>query len=547
MRGSAPEQSASPEEVVVIRLAMKILIVDDNLTDRKRLRAQLEAEGHVVVDTAGGVEYGQELIVKMELKIAELSAAVERLQASEERLEAIVRTEPECVKIISPEGRLLEMNPAGLGMLDAESVEVLCRRPLLDLVAPAYREAFSRLHQEVMAGGRGILEFEAIGLKGRRCWLEMHAAPLRNRQGKIVSLLGITHDITERKLAEAESKRRHAELQIILDAVPALVFYKDRDGRFLRVNRELARLVGVPPEAFVGKTDAEMGSPDAARYRQDDLQVIASGKPLRRLEERLHGADGVRWLITDKVPYRDQNGIITGIIGFAVDITERKRAEEALHELSGRLLRLQDEERRRIARELHDTTAQNLAALAMNLSVLGQAGAGADEPWRKLLGDCERLVDRSVRELRTSAYLLHPPLLEQVGLVRAMRDYAEGFAQRSGVRVELDLADALGRLPDAAELALFRVLQESLANVHRHSGSPTAGIHFAGVGGEVVLEVRDAGRGLGGRALDDGMRLGVGIAGMRERLRQLGGRLEIESESPGTLVRAVLPWEKRDA
>jgi two-component system cell cycle sensor histidine kinase/response regulator CckA len=156
---------------------------------------------------------------------------------------------------------------------------------------------------------------------------------------ELIELRGETHaittfvDITERKNAEAKSQQRHQELQFILDTVPALVFYKDREGRFLRVNRELARIMGVPAEDFVGKTDFEMGSPEGDRYRKDDLAVMSSGQPIRHLEERLFTKDGVRWLLTDKLPHRDESGRITGVIGFSVDITERKQAEVRIQHL----------------------------------------------------------------------------------------------------------------------------------------------------------------------------------------------------------------------
>jgi signal transduction histidine kinase len=224
----------------------------------------------------------------------------------------------------------------------------------------------------------------------------------------------------------------------------------------------------------------------------------------------------------------------------------QKRTEEALHQLSGRILCLQDDERRRIARELHDATAQNLAALAINLDLLRTITPGAEAKAKQLLADSLVLADQCANEVRTMSYLLHPPLLEEAGLADAVRDFADGFAERSGIRVDLHISDNLERLPREVELTLFRVLQESLANVRRHSGSPTASVNLIRDGMEVWLEVEDQGCGMSNPDASRGAeqssaRRGVGIAGMKERLSLLGGRLVVKSGPHGTSIKALLP------
>lgn len=263
------------------------------------------------------------------------------------------------------------------------------------------------------------------------------------------------------------------------------------------------------------------------------------------IEHRIIVGEQTRWVRERASLEFDAGGRLLRGVGTAQDITERAWAEAEIVQLSGRLLRAQDEERRRLARELHDSTAQTFAALAMNLAVLGRSTPGLDAAGRALLAECDAQVRRGTAELRTLAYLLHPPALEALGLARAIHDYAEGFARRSGVRVELDVAEPPDRLPPETELALFRVLQESLGNIHRHSGSTSAVIRLAQDAETVVIEVRDMGRGLAAAELaaatSGSARFGVGIAGMRERLRLLGGRLEIEPALPGVRVRATLP------
>ena len=242
-------------------------------------------------------------------------------------------------------------------------------------------------------------------------------------------------------------------------------------------------------------------------------------------------------------PLTDHAGTIVQLAGVVRDITERKQAEDEVRQLSGHLLRSQDEERRRIGRELHDATGQELVTVAMNLGLMQQRSAGRDVTADNLLADSQALIEQCQRELRTLAYQLHPPVLDEVGLVGAVQEFATGFTQRSGIKVTLDAHPALGRLPAETERALFRVVQECLGNVHRHSGSPTARIRIARQAAEVILEVSDQGRGLSMRGDGTVPNAGVGLAGMRERVRQLGGRFEIESSGRGTTVRAIVPAE----
>jgi signal transduction histidine kinase len=232
------------------------------------------------------------------------------------------------------------------------------------------------------------------------------------------------------------------------------------------------------------------------------------------------------------------------------NLRDREQANKALRELSRRLFQMQDEEHRRIARELHDSIAQELAAVSMNLGQLQKRIEGRDLITDNLLSDSMALVEHCNREIRTISHLLHPPLLDELGLRRALQDYIEGFAGRSAIVTTLDVAKDLDRLPAEIETALFRVVQESLGNIHRHSGSTTAAIRIRRDAGTVRLEISDEGGGLppglrqGNKEMS--VPVGVGIAGMRERLGQVGGELEIESSDRGTTVRAIVPLP-RDA
>jgi signal transduction histidine kinase len=224
------------------------------------------------------------------------------------------------------------------------------------------------------------------------------------------------------------------------------------------------------------------------------------------------------------------------------DITQRKRAEENLRELSARLLQMQDEERRHIARELHDSTGQMLAALNMTLTPLVQGNSKIDPVSLHVIEESLRLIHELSNEVRTFSHLLHPPLLDEVGLSSALRVYLEGFAERSKIHVDLQMPAEFGRLPRELETAIFRVVQECLTNIHRHSGSSVAKISISRADGEVRIEAQDKGKGISPARRSEmelSGRAGVGIRGMRERVRQLGGSLEITSPSEGSGTKII--------
>jgi signal transduction histidine kinase len=219
----------------------------------------------------------------------------------------------------------------------------------------------------------------------------------------------------------------------------------------------------------------------------------------------------------------------------------------SLRQLSADLMRVQDDERRRIARELHDSIGQYLAALKMNLARLKECLPGGDA---QVLADSEQVVDLCLSETRTISHLLHPPLLDESGLLSAAKWYLEGFSERSGIQVALHIQDNLGRLPQDVETALFRVLQESLTNVHRHSGSKNVDITIGLDGGKVLVTIRDYGCGFSSQQLQDvrtGRSRGVGLTGLRERIAVLGGLFEVVSTEPGALIKVTLPLKMQES
>ena len=248
----------------------------------------------------------------------------------------------------------------------------------------------------------------------------------------------------------------------------------------------------------------------------------------------------------------DDQGVFTGGQWIASDVTSEVTAQRKLEEsqqqlelLSARLMNLQDQERRKIARELHDSTAQNLSAMEMNLSVL--ESLGDSEQARKLAADTRNISRQVVREVRNLSYLLHPPLLEEEGLVFAIKWFADGFTKRNGIPVFLHLPEAFPRLDFEIETALFRIVQEALSNIYKHASATKAWVQLRmAAPGRVLLEIRDNGEGL-----PPGFSLarsaGVGLAGMRERMRQLGGTLEVGSSPYGVSVNCSIGVQQSHA
>jgi two-component system NarL family sensor kinase len=322
------------------------------------------------------------------------------------------------------------------------------------------------------------------------------------------------------------------------------------DGTVLYANRSFAEIFNAPLERFIGAPLNDFVFGEDVEL----LQTLISDATTHivRGEIRLDTADGgrIRTIRLTLSPVREQGVhticVVATELTALIETNEALRVSElSLRQLSARLLRLQDEERRRIARDLHDTTGQKIAVLSMTLDRLLKLADPQRVDVSDAIAECRAVVGKIGEEIRTLSYLLHPPLLDECGLASAVGWYIEGFKKRSGIQVNVTVDDDLPRLPTDAETALFRVVQESLTNVHRYSGSSSAEIRISQVGNSVHLEVVDHGKGIRAATADASSAsppsLGVGIPGMRERIRQLGGQLDVEFRTAGTRVHASLP------
>jgi PAS domain S-box-containing protein len=342
------------------------------------------------------------------------------------------------------------------------------------------------------------------------------------------------------RLRESEQRFR----LIFENARDFAIFTFDSDGLINSWNPGAERVFGYSSAEAIGSNVEMFFTPEdrianlPLRERQEANSIGCA------VDDRWHlKKDGTRIFLSGAVrPLLDRDGRIYGFAKLARDITRLKSTEDSLHESTALVLNLQDRERRRIGRELHDSTAQDLAALEMTLSLIEKRAHQLDPRGLALLNECIHIAHRCSTEIRTISYLLHPPLLDELGLVSALEWYIKGFSQRSGIDSRIEVDPNLPRLSGDIELALFRIVQECLSNIHRHSGSPAATIQLQKLPGEVSLEISDFGIGHPHlQNLGDHPMVGVGIAGMRERVRQLKGTIEVSSNSGGTVVRVVLP------
>jgi len=511
-------------------------------------------------------------------EILQRSQAFEKaLRQNEGRFRAIVDATPECVKPVASDGTLIHVNAAGLEMIDANSLEAVVGKSVYDMLVPEDRERFRVFLETICRGEKGPLEFEITDLRGIRRQMETRAVPLLQPNGKIFQL-AVTSDVTSNRSAE----RTTALLAAIVDSSDDAIVSKNLDGVITSWNKGAERVFGYTAEEAVGRSIILIIPPDRRDEETEILTRLRRGERMDYFETVRKRKDGKLINVSVTIsPVKDSKGRVIGASKVARDITERKQAEEMLgasenrlriltesldlevrarteeleqrnadvlrqseqlREISWKLLSIQDDERRHIARELHDSAGQLLTVLAMNLAAIVRNAREKAPEFAESVEEARELVRQLTNEIRTTSYLLHPPLLDDEGLEAAISWYVRGVAERSGLEIDFRISESFGRLPSDMELAVFRVVQECLTNIHRHSGSKRASIEIFRDAEQVSVEVRDYGKGISREKLAEiqSKGSGVGIRGMRERLRQFNGDVTIDSDGGGTTFRVSI-------
>ena len=360
--------------------------------------------------------------------------------------------------------------------------------------------------------------------------------------------------------------QKNQELDAIVQTAPDIIFSRQADGTRDYISSRFYEYTGAAAGTAIGLGWMDYLHPDdKERSVVEWMGCVESGEEYESEYRMRSGQGQYRWFRARAVPLRDPDGGIVKWYGTCSDIHDSKLLEQSirgnaielermvdirtaeLRRLSSRLMTLQDEERRRIAREIHDGLGQELAAAKMILD--GILAKDPSKPTRQAGADASQLVDRAIRQVRTISHLLHPPLLDEVGLISALRWYLEGLSERSGIEIQLEIEPSnLQRLMPDLETAIFRIIQEALTNMFRHSGARNGSVSVTESAGNIAVRVRDDGKGIEEPVIQ--LRpdsVGVGIGGMRQRVKELGGSLRLSNANPGTIVEVIIPSRRHES
>lgn len=557
---AAPEMVRQAFSAGATSYVVKSAISQDLLTAIERIRLnQPSLEFHATVENQ---HHGSQ-------EIPNQGTTFEKSRPSEESFHSAMNHIAEAIYMLDERGLVTYVNPAAEAMFGWNAAELLGKR-MHDVTH--YKHADGRpfaaeecVGLQVLGSGLGVKDRQDTFIRkdGSLFPVVVSASPLTDNGKTSGVVVCLRHD-TRRKEVEDTLRRSEPIYQAIGESLDYGIWICDANGRNIYASPSFLKLVGLTQEQC-----SEFGWKHVLHPEDADATMSAWKECVRNgtfweREHRVRTVEGKwRYILARGGPILDAHGKITFWAGINLDIQHRKesevaleiriaerteelqRASDELRRLSGTLLQTQDEERRRIARELHDGIGQILAALSMNVSEVDAEKERLPEAARESLRESTRLIEQASQEIRTISHLLHPPLLDEVGLESALQWYVEGFGERSKIKVTMQAPAGFSQgLSRDLALTFFRIVQECLTNVRRHSESRTAYVTISRSAEEIVLEVRDEGKGVPREIqglVPSGESMGVGLRGMRERARQFDGRLEIHSTAGETRIRAAFP------
>lgn len=496
-------------------------------------------------------------------------------EEAQARLAAIVDSSDDAIVSKDLKGIITSWNASAQRIFGYSPQEALGRSITSLIIPPELHQEETEILRRLSAGER-IHHYQTMRLtkSGDRIKVAVTISPVKDAHGQVIGASKVARDVTVHEKIEKELRDRQELLRVAFTQTYSFLVMLSTDGTVLDANRAALEGTGFTRVEVIGKKFWDVwwrSLPEEQVIAKTSIATAAKGLAVREECQYMLRDGSMRYADRTLNPIQNDSGEVVMVVASGLDITEHRqlrsmleervtertrelerknlelvRQTDVVRELSARLLQIQDEERRRIARELHDSVGQMLAAVNMNLAQVQREAASLTGDTANSLNETTGLLNQISTEIRTISHLLHPPLLDEVGLESALQWYIDGFSERSRINVSLSLPEEFGRLPRNLELTLFRVVQECLTNIHRHSGSTTASIRVNRSENEVHLEVQDAGKGIPAEmqtTLASGQLSGVGLRGMRERIRQMGGNLQVQSSDAGTLVMATFPLE----
>ncbi len=467
---------------------------------------------------------------------------------SENRLRTILDSDPECIKLLGPDSELYEINKAGLEMIEADSLEEIKGRSLLMLIDEPQREAAAKLVKEAFNDQSGRIEFEMITLKGNKRWCESRIVPFRNAEGEITYALSVTIDNTEKRKAELELKQNEEKYRTLVEqAIDAIALY-DEKGKILDVNTGAVNLLRYTKEELTGMSLAEILTQEEIQINPVRYDILENGSSTVK-QRKMRRKDGT--IVETEV--RSQQLPDGRFLSVIRDMSERIRTEEeletsyrAIRKLTAHLQNIREEERTHIAREIHDELGQQLTVLKMDVSWINKKiSSTADDSTREKMKELLEMLDDTVRTVRRISSELRPSLLDDLGLMAAMEWQLNEFEKRSGIKTKLEAPEKEIKLSNPLKTALFRIFQESLTNVARHSSAQKMVVSLSQTDDHFVLSIIDDGMGFDKEKIADKRTLG--ILGMKERSTMIGGTYEIISyPGKGTRVSVSVPLDAKE-